>query len=351
MTPEERQEFLAERKTGVGGSDVASLWNLGYGCRRRLWYDKSGVEPDYQHDQSDLMELGNLLEPFFRDKYARHTGRTVKETGRKFGTFRHPDIPEIIVHVDGIIIDREKEEPGALEVKSVGNRVWWDVRHKGLPVDYIMQLQHGMTATMTDWGAYSIGNRDSGKMLPWDVERDEQVCSNIEHEVPIFWKTIGDWEAIPAKLENPEDGRCQRCDWRLTCRGDEFIQIDGAAKNKKDFPEDESLRPLRAAFLERKGIESEVKDLVAEAHAQLVAALGDREEVLVAGRPIYYRKQQAELMDDKALAKAYDALLSWARRLECSEESVAEIKKAAEMLRPSAGFKVKGKPFRALRVY
>ena len=58
----EEQAFAAERLTGLGGSDAASLLNIGWGCRRRLWYEKRNVEPDYKREENAAMELGQVLD-------------------------------------------------------------------------------------------------------------------------------------------------------------------------------------------------------------------------------------------------------------------------------------------------
>jgi predicted phage-related endonuclease len=50
----EHEHWLAERKKGIGGSDAASILSEGYGCPRALFYDKAGVEPDYQHTPAEL---------------------------------------------------------------------------------------------------------------------------------------------------------------------------------------------------------------------------------------------------------------------------------------------------------
>ena len=62
MTQVERQQFLEERRTMIGGSDAASVLNVGYGCRRRLVMQKRGVTPDFDID-SPQMERGRVMEP------------------------------------------------------------------------------------------------------------------------------------------------------------------------------------------------------------------------------------------------------------------------------------------------
>ena len=50
--PIDRAQFLQDRKQGVGGSDIASLFNIGWGCKRRLFYDKTNTPEDFPRDSS-----------------------------------------------------------------------------------------------------------------------------------------------------------------------------------------------------------------------------------------------------------------------------------------------------------
>src|SRR5262245_38151315 len=60
MTTASREKFLEQRKLGIGGSDVAHLFNEPpYGCSRRLWLEKRGIPPDYPESPTDIMERGN----------------------------------------------------------------------------------------------------------------------------------------------------------------------------------------------------------------------------------------------------------------------------------------------------
>lgn len=303
-----RSEFLDERKSGLGGSDIASLFGIGYGCRRRLWYDKSGIEPDYPQEETALMELGQILEPYFADKYQERTGRQVTRDSRVIRHFNHP---ELLVHLDGMLsYDPAGRGAGVLEIKSVGRAVYFKVKREGLPEDYVLQLQHGMLVTESQWGSFAVGSRDSGDLMHWDAERDEQICSLILKEGPAFWQTIWNESAIPPRL-SPDDRRCQKCAWRQTCQGEALLQIAQAAGDKAEI--DESLRPLRSEYIERKALAEEAEGLLEETKEELKSKLGDRVVVRVGGSNIYYRPQTAMLWESKLLAERYDALRNWVK--------------------------------------
>ena len=70
MTTEEREQFLADRLSGIGGSDVADVLSLEpWGCARRLYYEKRQVPPDYADESKEaLFERGHVLEPLVAAK-------------------------------------------------------------------------------------------------------------------------------------------------------------------------------------------------------------------------------------------------------------------------------------------
>jgi len=305
MTAEERAAFVAERKKGIGGSDAASLFNAGYGCRLRLWRDKRNEVPDYPRDESDVMELGNVLEPFFAEKYKRKTGRDVVVSE---APVVHPDYPELRVNVDRMIndVDDDDRDVGVLEIKSVGRAVFYKVKREGLPEDYILQLQHGMLVTGAEWGSFAIGCRDTGELLYWDVEPDSAITSLIVTEGRSFWAEVQDG-VMPARLE-PDDPRCQKCEYRRSCQGAALIQIDPSRKVEQD----ETLRPLLTEYLERKALEQEATALVEESKEELKTRIGGRTDLEVAGHKVYFRPQTTMRGDFKALGFAYDRLRKWA---------------------------------------
>ncbi len=328
LQPENAMTFHEERLTGIGGSDAASLFNIGYGCRRRLWYDKRGVQPDFERETTDAMELGTFLEPYIIRKYTERTGRDTSSTQEMQ---RHQLNKRLLVHVDGFVYDNRRpydNQRGVLECKAVSRRVFYTMRNEGVTEDYVLQLHHGIYVCGLTWGSFAIMNRESGELIWFDVEADKEIGAAIDAAGAEFWILSVVGGAEPDRLD-PEDKRCNRCSWRRTCQGQALSRID----NDKPMVEDESLRPLLMEYLEHKGVAETADDLLTEAKEALGAAIGDRPAVKVAGHPIYYKKQSRKLSLFDQLAKAY---------CEATGKSPAEVE---------AAFTTKGKEFRSLRVY
>lgn len=276
-----RETFLAERLTGLGGSDAASVFGIGWGCRRRLFYEKRGIEPDYPRPETAAMELGVILEPYFREKYEKETGREVVANIYDRASL-HADFPELMVHPDGLVRESNGEMNRVLEIKTVGRAVFYNIKRSGLPEDYVLQLQWSMTVTGAPAGAFAVGSRDSGELLHWDVPANPELHKAILEEGPKFWALVQNGP-MPEALE-PEDKRCQNCSWRLTCHGNAFIPT--AADS--EYETDESLAPLVREYIERRALVKEADELLDEVKSELQSKLGDRGKVTAAGAKIQY---------------------------------------------------------------
>jgi putative phage-type endonuclease len=256
-------DFLAERLQGIGGSDVASLFNVGWGCRRRLWLQKRATPETDPREDNLAMRLGKVLEPFFAARYVEETKRTVNYWP---DLFVHPVHKFLIGH-----IDRFLHSGGPLEIKSVGRAAFFKYKRSGLPEDYILQLQHYMLVTETQQGAFCIGNRDSGDILYWDVERDEGICDSIKEQAGIFWDAMPGDMSLNGKL-SPDDLRCHNCSYRFHCHGSGPV----FRNETSEYLPGPDVTDLTREYMERKALEKEAKALVEEARQELETKLGDR---------------------------------------------------------------------------
>jgi hypothetical protein len=329
----DRQEFLRLRALGIGGSDCASLLEPllrsaselapKYGCQRRLMYEKGGWEPDFDREETGPMKLGNILEPHACDAYAEKTGRRVLVVGQQ----KHPHFPELVGHVDRLIHSDHRPDQGVLECKALGLRVFYEMKRTGLLIDYLLQIQHYMTVNDLKWGSFCVVCRDSFEILWWDVERVDEICNAVLVEGPKFWALAterrcecgcdADWhrasgepcqgcgecpafkaaskcpaENLPDRL-NPDDSRCQNCQYRLSCQGNALMEsMPDGSKGMFVMPE---LTGLAVERIARAEMLKQATELVAETDEMIRGALGDRTEVMVPIngelRPIYWKAQ------------------------------------------------------------
>lgn len=338
----DRSSWLATRRLGIGGSDIASVFNIGYGCRRRLWYDKRDTPEDFPREENKAMALGNVLEPFFAAEYAKTTGRVIAIHDEPFV---HPEIPELRVNVDRTVyLDTANSRMGVLEVKAQGRGNFFKTKREGLAEDYILQLQHGMLVTGAKWGSFAIGNRDSGDLLSWDVEADPKIQEQIKTEGPKFWSLVENGP-IPDALE-PDDARCQKCEYRRTCQGNALIAKDESG----EMPQMEILRPLLAEYDERKEMFAAAEDAFEAVKEEVKSELGDKQAVMVGERKVYFRPQEGRVTwQGKELAAAVEAFVGHIiTELANGTLTIDDVVNRA----PSREKFIKqGNPFKTLRIY
>ena len=72
-----REEWLAYRRTGIGGSDAAAVIGLNpYRSTIELYADKMGMMPE--KEDNEAMRLGRDLEQYVADRFCEETGKKVR---------------------------------------------------------------------------------------------------------------------------------------------------------------------------------------------------------------------------------------------------------------------------------
>lgn len=310
-TVEDRTAWLAERRRGIGGSEIHHVFSEPpYGCARRLWLEKRGVQPDYPQNETAVMQRGTRLEELVADLYAEHTGRLVEKRSMIFSATH----PWALVNIDREIRAEDRDGPGVLEVKTHNYHAFRRVQHEGLAPAHILQVQHALFVTGYSWGAYAILHPDSWQLLRFDVERDETLVGTIAEAGERFWRMV---QHGPMPEPLPEiDRRCKTCPWRRSCRGEALL----AAAH---IPPEDSKRKLDtdSAFDELLGDYREAERMADEAEATVEAIkdeirrrLGEREGVQCENGRVYYRPQISMRVDTKALESNYPDLAKQLKR-------------------------------------
>ena len=95
----EEHEWLAWRRKGIGGSDVAAALGLSpYKTAKELYFDKIDVEPIIPgEDKSIMFEIGHLLEDVVAQIFSKKTGLPVF---RDQTMYQHPLFPFMLADVD-----------------------------------------------------------------------------------------------------------------------------------------------------------------------------------------------------------------------------------------------------------
>jgi putative phage-type endonuclease len=231
-----QQGFLAERASGLGGTDAAIIAGVStFKSPLTLYYEKRKEIPDqYGKGAENVIRWGKLLEPLIRKYYREVSGRMVRN-----GTFlRHPLFPFLCGHLDGYVwrkIEPVKQgrrivrvEKGVLEIKTAffTKRREWEAR--GVPDAYYLQAQHYLG--LSGLGFVSFAVLFGGSEFEFfDVARDQRVIDCLFASEVEFWDRIqrsqppdASFDALGATLA--------RALYPVPERGTEVILTDAGAQ-------------------------------------------------------------------------------------------------------------------------
>lgn len=179
-------EWLAARRCGIGGSDVAGVLGVSrYTGPTGVYYDKLGVLPD---EDNAAMEWGRRLEAAVRLKFAdEHPEFHVTEGP---GLVAHPDRPWQLATIDGLAAETEGGAPVALvEVKTgrAGADDWGDELTDEVPLPYVCQVMWYLDVYGLPGGflAVLLDGRDYREYV---IEYDVALAAKLRAHCFAFWR-------------------------------------------------------------------------------------------------------------------------------------------------------------------
>lgn len=177
-------EQIAERHSGIGGSDAAPCLGLSpFKSALELFLDKRERREPSPIELSEF-RWGNLLEPVIRQEYSEKTGRIVRMPS---GTLHHPKHSFMIAHVDGVTDDSRVFE--AKTARSADG--WGQEGTDDVPHHYLLQVQHYLAVTgfaVADV-AVLIGGND---FRMYEVPADSDLQGMIIDGEAEFWQRLKD---------------------------------------------------------------------------------------------------------------------------------------------------------------
>jgi predicted phage-related endonuclease len=296
--PDERHGYL-------GGSDWESLLGeilpkdeRAYGCPRRLFYTKTDFPPDYPEDVTGPMRRGNRLEDVAVAMYEEATGRRTMRRER----FRATDVPDWWGgHIDRAIVAADGEGPGILEVKTVGERVWWGLVHGGIPQRWLAQVHHYLGLSGYAWGALFVYWADGDLHALVEVKRDEPLLKIMRDVGTDFWQRVARNEP-PDRLE-PKDRRCQGCPFRHSCQGVAMLEAAGEETGEIERVDDADLLRLVRDEREANEVAIEADAVLEVCREKIRQAIWHKNAIEVPGYRLYFRAVKTQRVDTTRLRK------------------------------------------------
>lgn len=273
-----REEWLAWRRTGIGGSDAAAVIGLNpFRSRIEVYADKMGMMPEKEDTES--MRLGRDLEDYVAQRFCEATGKKVR---RNNFMWCHDEHRCMIADVDREIIG----ENAGLECKTT--QAWGGkVIMKGeIPLTYYVQCMHYMAVMGYDRVYLAVLIFGKG-FFHFTIERDEDEIAALVAAEASFWR-----DHVEAGISPDPDGSQsaeQAVDaiWGNRAQEDELLMFD--------FSDDmRELCDLAAAEKEIKRRKDAIKQ-------RLQAALGEHMVGSSDRYVITWRPQERSSIDSRRL--------------------------------------------------
>ena len=289
-----REQFLAERMTGLGGSDIGAILGLSpYRTQMDIWMEKTGQVAT--QESSLQMRFGSMAEQFVADEYEAVTGL---KTQRFNPMLRHASAP-IIGHVDRLVIPdgakvashkQEIRTDRLLECKTanvfaLSSGEWGDSGTDFVPTTYLLQCVTYMALTGCEVAdlACLFGNQE---FRIYSIARDLELEADIIEQASTWWQR----HIIEGAMPEPRTAEEARRVWPSHIAG------------KQVFVDVQILNKIRERADLKKQI-GEMEKRVEALDKDIMPAIKDGDEVICNGSVIAtYRANKPSQRTDWAAA-------------------------------------------------
>lgn len=241
------EEWLALRKTGIGGSDAGTVCGLNpYSSLMKLYHDKTGGVTE--EADSEAARQGHDLEQYVAERFMEATGLKVRKSNFMYRSKEHPFM---IADVDRLVVG----EDAGLECKTASayNADKW--KGGNIPLHYIMQCCHYMAVTgKRAWyiAAVILGREFIYHKLTWD---DRLIAGLVETEKS-FWEN----HVMAGVMPGPDGSKaCDEVLGQYFGKAREKSAVELVGFDDRLMRREEILASIGRLEQEQKQIEQEVK--------------------------------------------------------------------------------------------
>lgn len=277
-----RAEWLARRRQGIGGSDVAAILGLSkWRTPRDIWLSKIDSSVEFEDRQTLQQLIGTALESHVLRLYANKTGRNVRKSHQ---LHVDPDHPMLIANLDARAAGR------LVEIKTARtDDDWGDPGSDDVPQDYWLQVQHYLQVTrvpVCDVAVLFL-NQSEPDVTVYEIPRSEQYAEVVA-ELVDWWARHVVGGAEPAPVTGQD---CSRR-WPRS-NGAEAIATHEA------LIAIEELRGLKAAM---KAMEDRKEQL----ETVIKSAMGEAEKLHQSGTVLAtWKSSETSRLDSKLVRERY----------------------------------------------
>lgn len=190
-----REQWLIERRKGIGGSDASAIMGQNpWASPLTVYLDKLEIVPE--KEETEAMRQGTDCEEVVARRFERETGINVKRCNKMFS---HPEYPWMRANIDRQIVCKGFV---GLECKTTSPFNKTDFESGEVPPNYFWQCQHYMAVTgATEW--YLAVMVFSTAFHVFRIERDEEAIAKLIDAEDRFWheNVLGGCAPYPMGLE------------------------------------------------------------------------------------------------------------------------------------------------------
>lgn len=269
-----REEWLAARRKGIGGSDIPLLMGVSaYSSEYELWLKKTGRSEDTLPNAA--MQRGHWLEGPVVDYFAQQTDLSV----RRCGLLAHKEHP-----VYQVTPDRLTGDGGVLEVKTIGSRyaeVAAEWRHGGIARHAYVQGQWQLLVSGRTHAWFCAYTIDEEPQIRGPIERDESLIDRMRNRAQFWWDTyVATDTPPPVNLDTITDTE-------IALR---WPTEDAGSSIEAEYPS--YLRAMLDERAECKATEKAAEERAKEIDQALRVMAGPAEAICIGERPIVTFKSQ-----------------------------------------------------------
>lgn len=195
----DRAAWLEERRSGIGGSDIAAIAGLSpYKTPMAVFLDKHGGATADADNETQAMYWGTVLEEIVAQEYKSRTGRRIQRVNQ---ILRHPRYEWAIAHIDRAIINYDiagrvfwrngrLTTDRLLECKTANGfmaQFWGDTGTDQVPDHYLLQCQWYMGVTSAEYCDLSVLIGGQNYMI-FSLLRDNDLITHLLTIGERFWR-------------------------------------------------------------------------------------------------------------------------------------------------------------------
>ena len=277
-----REEWLASRRNGIGGSDASAILGVNpYSTPLTVYVDKIGEGKE--EETNEAMRQGTDLEPYVAERFMDETGLKVKKCNR---ILQHPDYPWMLANIDRQIVGMN----AGLECKTTSPYSKFKFDEGEINPHYYWQCMHYMAVTGAE--KWYVAVLVLGKAFHvFEIARDEDAIQTLIGAEREFWEEHVAPRVPPLPTGSDADGEALNALYPAA-------EVDDAAMDLGGLDDLLNLRGMKVE--QRDALQKEIDDI----DQQIKAEMGTFERGVSGHWTVRWSNTESRRVDTKALKAA-----------------------------------------------